>query len=253
MKITVLVENTSRRDDIVARHGLSLYIEARGRRILFDMGQDELFYENAVRLGIDLSAVDIAIISHGHYDHGGGLAKFIEINDTAPIYIHKAAFLPYYNGNRYIGLDPALRESRRITLVDGDISIGGGLYLRGLDTPPTAPTQLGRMVDGRIIPDAFDHEMYLMIEGEKRVIVSGCSHKGIEAIAERFRPDVLIGGLHLMDMPADDRLAALGRRLDASGCEYYTCHCTGYTQYEFLAKYIKRISYLSSGDEIAID
>ena len=252
MKITVLVENVSRRDDVAAQHGLSLYIEACGKRILFDMGQDGLFYENAVRLGIDLSLVDMAIISHGHYDHGGGLAKFLEINRTAPVYIRKGAFLPYYNGERYIGLDPALCNSGRLVFVDGDCTIDRGLRLVGLDTPPAA-SRLGRMVGGRIIPDTFDHEIYLVIEGEKRVLISGCSHKGILAIAERFCPDVLVGGLHLMDMPTDERLAALGSRLDASGCEYYTCHCTGYTQYEFLTKYIKRISYLSSGDEIAIN
>ena len=96
MKIISLLENTSERDDVKTEHGLSLYIETNGHRILFDMGQTDLFYENASTLGVDLSLVDLAVLSHGHYDHGGGLRKFLEVNSTAPIYLRKEAFLPYY-------------------------------------------------------------------------------------------------------------------------------------------------------------
>ena len=92
MKITCLAENTTSRPDIEAEHGLSLYIETNGKKILFDMGQGELFIRNAKRLGIDLSDVDIAVISHGHYDHGGGLRSFLEINKKAPVYISEHAF-----------------------------------------------------------------------------------------------------------------------------------------------------------------
>lgn len=71
MTITSLLENTAARAGIAAEHGLSLYIETATRRILFDMGQADLFARNAETLGIDLSRVDLAILSHGHYDHGG--------------------------------------------------------------------------------------------------------------------------------------------------------------------------------------
>ena len=100
MTITSLLENTAARAGIAAEHGLSLYIETATRRILFDMGQTDLFARNAEALGIDLSRVDLAILSHGHYDHGGGLAAFLEINQTAPVYLTEAAFLPHYNGTQ---------------------------------------------------------------------------------------------------------------------------------------------------------
>ena len=87
MKITALLENTSEREDMLTEHGLSLYIETQNHTILFDMGQSGLFAKNAAVLGIDLGAVDIAVLSHGHYDHGGGLAVFLEINKTAPVWI----------------------------------------------------------------------------------------------------------------------------------------------------------------------
>ena len=79
MKITALTENTSVNENIGAEHGLSLYIETDGHKILFDMGQTDMFERNAKTLCIDLSEVDIAVLSHGHYDHGGGLARFLEI------------------------------------------------------------------------------------------------------------------------------------------------------------------------------
>ena len=71
IKITVLVEDT-KNENLPSAHGLSLYIETPENKILFDMGPNELFWENAEFLGIDLNTVDTAVISHGHYDHGGG-------------------------------------------------------------------------------------------------------------------------------------------------------------------------------------
>ncbi|MCI8845747.1 MAG: MBL fold metallo-hydrolase [Lachnospiraceae bacterium] len=72
MKITALLENKTNREDMLTEHGLSLYIETEKHKILFDMGQSDLFAKNAAALGINLSSVDIAVLSHGHYDHGGG-------------------------------------------------------------------------------------------------------------------------------------------------------------------------------------
>ena len=71
--------------DIISEHGLSLFIETEEHKILFDMGQSDAFIKNALSLGIDIAKVDIAVISHGHYDHGGGLRYFLELNRSAPI------------------------------------------------------------------------------------------------------------------------------------------------------------------------
>lgn len=80
MKITVLCVNTKSSDELVCEHGLSLYIETAKHCILFDMGQTDAYLVNAEKLGVDVSKVDIAFLSHGHYDHGGGLQAFLNVN-----------------------------------------------------------------------------------------------------------------------------------------------------------------------------
>ena len=117
MKITSLVENTCSNGNYDVEHGLSLYIETEDKKILFDMGQTDLFVKNANIMGVDLSDVDVAVLSHGHYDHGGGLGKFLEINQKAPVYLSRYAFGKYYNGSsKYIGLDMDLNENPRLVL-----------------------------------------------------------------------------------------------------------------------------------------
>lgn len=83
MKIISLVENTSSSSEYRSEHGLCLYIETPKHKILFDLGQDKLFAENAAKMNIDISDIDTVIISHGHRDHGGGLNKFLELNTKA--------------------------------------------------------------------------------------------------------------------------------------------------------------------------
>ena len=130
MKIISLVENTTVNYDIEAEHGLSLYIESKNYKILFDMGQTDLFLKNAKKLGVDLSQVDIAILSHGHYDHGGGLEEFLKINKKAYVYVSQYAFDTYYNGKeKYIGLNPSLKDNRRLIFTNGKVEVEEGITL----------------------------------------------------------------------------------------------------------------------------
>ena len=100
---------------LCAARGLSQYIETPRHKILFDMGPDASFAENARRLGVDLSQVDVAVLSHGHSDHGGGLRAFCEVNSRAEIYLRPDAFGEFYavkpgQAPCYIGLEPSLWE-----------------------------------------------------------------------------------------------------------------------------------------------
>jgi 7,8-dihydropterin-6-yl-methyl-4-(beta-D-ribofuranosyl)aminobenzene 5'-phosphate synthase len=212
MTIQVLLENTTTRNDMMTEHGLSLLITACGRRILFDMGQTDRFAQNARALGIDLCSVDTAIVSHGHYDHGGGLATFLELNDHAPVYIRREAFYPYYNGTeKYIGLDPALASHPRLVFTDDIQKLDNGLTLYSCNEQdrrtPISGLELKEKKGDCFTQDAFLHEHYLVIEEDgKRVLISGCSHKGILDLAAWFKPDILIGGFHFSKITKEDVL-----------------------------------------------
>ena len=166
MKITVLAENTACREDLTCEHGLSLFIETGKHRILFDAGQTDAFAENAEKLGIDLKTADLAILSHGHYDHSGGIARFLEANSVAPVYLHREAFTPHYNADgKYIGVDPALAESPRLRFTDREETLAEGITLHSCNHLPR-PVPFGSFgltmqASGQIQPDDFRHEQYL--------------------------------------------------------------------------------------------
>ena len=252
MKITVLSENTSQAAEFTPEHGLSLYIETGDHKILFDMGQSDLFAYNAENLGIDLSRVDIAILSHGHYDHGGGLRTFLQINGHAPVYLHKDSFGAHYNGEeKFIGLDSNLRDHPRLVYTRGQTSLAQNLILLDCNDQQWKCDNWGLMqkTDEGFLPDTFTHEQYLLItEGEKKVLFSGCSHKGILNIARHFQPNVLIGGFHLNKLEDEPALLNIAQILLQCGGTYYTGHCTGQKQYLILKDQMhNRLEALSTG------
>lgn len=258
MRIISLIENTTENEKIKSQHGLSLYIETEKHKMLFDMGQDGTFFENAQALGIDLADVDIAFISHGHYDHGGGLAKFLEINDKAKVYIHKDAFGEHYNGHdKYIGLDVSLAENERLIFV-GDVAlIDNSLTLYSCNSYERVYEDsfggLLKRVGDKYYPDEFTHEQYLLIkDAGKKVLISGCSHKGILNIMNWFAPDILVGGFHFSKLETGESLTHAAKFLSCRKTKFYTCHCTGITQYEYMKKYMNNIEYLSCGEEIIV-
>ena len=261
MKITCLMENTAAQEGIACEHGLSLYIEACGKKILFDMGQSDAFVQNAKALGVDLKAVEIAMLSHGHYDHGGGVMRFFAENSSAKLYVSEKAFAPFYNGTeKYIGLDPAIASSGRLALTgEEDVPLAPGLTIRKLSAAAREYPAFGQGLcvkcGEEFLPDGFAHEQYLeIIEGEKRVLISGCSHKGILNIAKAFSPDVLVGGLHFMKLePQGEMLERMGQALKETHTVYYTGHCTGVEQYAALQKKMgDQLHYLAAGSTIRL-
>lgn len=261
MRITVLVENTSLNDEIIAEHGLSLYIESGNKKILFDMGQSDAFLKNAEKLGVDLCAIDFAVLSHGHYDHGGGVEAFLSVNKKAPVYLTETAFGDYYNASqKYIGLDKELRGNERLIFVGCEKEICANCTLYTCNENDrvygTEPYGLSVMTDGEFRPDVFLHEQYLLVEENgKRILISGCSHKGVLNIADWFRPDVLVGGFHFMKLdPEGEGKADLKRYAEVLmnyGTQYYTCHCTGEEQFVYIKKLMGgKVEYIRGGESI---
>ena len=224
---------------MIPEHGLSLFVEAAGHSFLFDAGQSGAFADNAARLGVDLAAAEFAVLSHGHYDHGGGLPRFLELNPRAPVYASRHCFDACHNAaGRFIGLDPALRDRGRLILTPDEYTIAPGLTLCSCNDrrERADPWGLTRESESGLIPDDFRHEQYLLIEENgKRILLSGCSHKGIVHLLDWFRPHVLVGGFHFKSLdPSDPRLLEYGEILAASGTLFYTGHCTGQAQYDVL-------------------
>lgn len=272
MKVTSLVENTSR-TGLPVEHGLSLHIRLdNGRQILFDMGQHRLFAGNADRLGINLADVDFAVVSHGHYDHGGGLRAFIELNRKAKVYISKHAFEPHYSlheeGLRYIGLDTALKTCDRFVFCEDETRISHHIILfaavQGNHLKPTG----NRLLFGpaKETNDDFRHEQSLIIqEGNKTVLFAGCAHTGIINIVRKARQTIgtplthVFAGMHLVKSGLTHGqearfIQSLASELSAQAdCQYFTMHCTGLTQYDALKKQMgKAIRYMSCGDKVEI-
>lgn len=262
MKITVLCENTTAQDDLTAEHGLSLYVETKKHKLLFDMGQSDAFWRNAQTLDIDLKDVDIAVLSHGHYDHGGGLAYFLEHNQKAKVYVSRQAFGEYYNADGgYIGLDCALQGHNRIVLTEDTLELDEELSLYSCNDRQCAHEirHYGLLVKEKdaFVSDSFCHEQYLLInDGGKKVLFSGCAHKGVLNIVKWFAPDVFVGGFHFMKLdPTQDRqlLQQAAQEMLTYLTVYYTGHCTGLPQYDSLKTLMgQKLHSLSTGKEIHI-
>lgn len=287
MKITVLTENTISKNAEISKlplqeeHGLSLFIQTQNKNILFDMGQTNLFAKNASLLGIDLQTVDFAILSHGHYDHGGlssplpatlkneyfGIEAFAHINQKAPIFINSNAFSQNYNANKkYIGLNQELLQSKiaeRFVFVQDEKEITQNIKLFSCNSykksVATNAFGLMQLQNGTFVPDNFNHEHYLLIqENDKKILISGCSHKGILNIVEWFKPDFLIGGFHFKSLDVENpcqklELESYAKKLASYNTKYFTCHCTGTQQFEILKSIMKeKVEYISTGDVINI-
>ncbi len=285
MKIQNLIENTEGKTCCTPQHGLSFYIETKKHKILSDFGPGEDMLLNAENLGIDLREIDIAVLSHGHYDHSGGLLSFAKMNPTAKIYLHVLADRPYYSfdgkdkGYRYIGIDPAIMELPQIKLLEEDCVIDEELSVfthltdcmekqnkagKMRSIPATNRYLMVKDGDG-YVRDDFSHEQCLVIQEDgKHVLISGCAHSGILNILDRYEeiyhglPDTVISGFHLMkkkDYTEEecDEIRAIARELTAYPTRFYTCHCTGLPAYDMLKEIMgEQLSYVHCGDEVIV-
>lgn len=262
MTITTLIEN-SREDessDLQTEHGVSLYIRKGGKNILFDTGQSDKYFKNAEKLGLSIEDVDILIISHGHFDHGGGLKQFLEENSRAKVYLKEGAFGKTYAKRgifrKYIGLDKSLlgpyRE--RFVYVEEKAEPLKNVFILP-DITDRHPRPAGNRVlfekqGGRFVPDDFGHELVAVFrEKNGLVVITGCSHRGILNMietAEQEFPDepikAVLGGFHLMN-PAKGVMAETEETVRSIGKtllqkkhvgKIYSGHCTGEKPYELL-------------------
>lgn len=262
MKVTVLIENTACGAGVLAEHGLSLSVQTARHHVLFDAGASSAFAENAQYLGVDLRTVDMAVLSHGHYDHSGGMLRFLELNGHAPLLMSRYAPEPHFNAaGKDIGVSAHLAGHPRVVALTDDYHEDAEISLHTRMEADAAVPSYGQTMlqNGAHVPDDYRHELYMLVrEGGRRVLFSGCSHRGILNIVRWFRPDVLVGGFHFMKLNPEQEadaayLEAAAQELLRYGTQYYTCHCTGKAAFAFLkARMGERLQLLSGGQRLEI-
>jgi 7,8-dihydropterin-6-yl-methyl-4-(beta-D-ribofuranosyl)aminobenzene 5'-phosphate synthase len=263
MKITTLIENRPNQDEpsYISEWGLSLHIEFGNHFILFDTGASGAFAENAKRLNIDLESVNAAILSHHHFDHGGGIKRFFELNSMAKIYHGKAPDGDCYIKligplKKYIGLNKTFMrdyhdrflEISEITEILPNVFIFP--HILRTHSVPSGNKKLYLIKEGNARLDEFTHEIVMAInEDEKLVIFTGCSHNGIlnmvDSVSKTFKGvpiKALIGGFHLLSSPPFNFMAGTRQEVEnisKAVLNYpiemtFTGHCTGEKAYHVL-------------------
>jgi len=254
LRITTLVEDTAGGRGILAEHGLAFWIELGARKILFDTGQGLVLTGNACQLGVRLEQVESVIISHGHYDHTGGLSETLRLARQARVYAHLAALAPKYARNtdgsiREIGIpfldEKKIRAQSDLILTEGPMDVGEGLHLTG----PVPRRTNFEDVGGQFFtdpdcmrPDALTDDQAAFIETPAgTVVILGCAHAGvintldyIRELTGNRRVHTVLGGMHLlaagsvrMHKTVDELCRIDARRL-------IPCHCTGFAALAWL-------------------
>lgn len=267
MKIVTLIENLVYQQGLSAEHGLSIYIETADSKILFDTGQSGLFLQNAQKMGINIEDIDTLVLSHGHYDHTGGLYPFLEKNKKARVYAKKDIFTPKYKSpNRFIGtpfqIDLLLD---RLDYVDKITEIAKNIFVMP-EIKIYKPTHthfegLYKKIGSELIPDEFDDELFLVLKQENQInIVTACSHRGITNICttsmDYFQLPVglILGGFHLKNSTDDqfEQTMEYFRHLQPKSIG--VCHCTGVDKYaEIPQNCLSHIFYNYTGRELILN
>lgn len=247
-RITTLMENQAPSDCLTQEHGLSLLVEGENCRILYDTGASPMFLKNAAELGAVLEPLDALVLSHGHYDHTGGVAALLT-GQARPgsVYLGRNFF-----GARYSRKKDGLKEvgavfeleavsgagipcvevgDEPIALTSGVWAVSGFTSTEEMEGPSPA---MMRRVDGALEEDRFEDEVVLVLETEEElVLVSGCAHVGILSMCRRVeelfgRPVTsFVGGTHLM-AANDQRIEHTCRCLRERGMvRLGACHCNG--------------------------
>jgi 7,8-dihydropterin-6-yl-methyl-4-(beta-D-ribofuranosyl)aminobenzene 5'-phosphate synthase len=249
LRITTLSENTAGRDNLLAEWGLSVLIEADGVNILFDTGQSLSATYNADRLGIDLSKIDKVVLSHGHYDHTGGLRPLLmKIGKTVEVVAHPDIWAAKYRrrqgeADRYIGIPFSRAEleslGARFNLTAKPVQLTDNIITTGEIPMVTGFEELGSnlfvKVNGGWQPDELLDDQALIIKTELGLaVILGCAHRGLintlyhaQKVTGVKKIHAVLGGSHLTNTTEERVWATIAALKDFGVQRLGLCHCTG--------------------------
>ncbi len=247
IKITVLVENTAGRLGVLAEHGLSYLIETGGGKILMDTGQGFVLERNLERLDLSLADVKTVALSHGHYDHTGGLSTALAMMDSPTVYAHPAAIEPKFSRNadgsgRTIGIpetskDALLRAEWIHTAEPTELP--GGLRLTGAVPRITSFEDTGGPFyrdPACTVADPIKDDQSAFIETDcGTIVILGCAHSGIintllyiQKLTNHRPIHTVIGGMHLHSASAERMDQTVQKLRELNIQSLFPCHCTGF-------------------------
>ena len=275
LRITLLADNNAGAPDLLAEHGLSMLIEADHRRILFDTGQGRVLSDNLVTLGIRLAPLDAIVLSHGHYDHTGGLSAALQEGDPSAIFVHPAAVNQKYAKSehpppRSIGIPgPSLealnRVQARIVWNRSATEIVPGVWCTG-EVPRVHAAE---QIEGYFFldadcrePDPLVDDQALVVETTRGlVVIAGCAHSGVintldhvSKLAGRDEIFALAGGLHL-GRASYKQLEETGNAIGRRDIQVLApCHCTGAGAQAYLrGRFHSRVQEVGAGARLVIE
>lgn len=245
--ITLLVENTAGKLGVLAEHGLAYLIECGSEKFLFDTGQGAVLEHNVHKLNLDLSGVNGIILSHGHYDHTGGLRTALSLTNTQTVYAHPEASTAKFSADPDGGSHPVgMPEPDRKALltraewihVEAPIELAGSLHLTGPIPRATDFENTGGAfyLDAECTaPDALPDDQAAFFETEKgTVVILGCAHSGvintlhyIQQLTDRRPIHTVIGGMHLLHADETRMTRTIDELRQMKIQRLYPCHCTG--------------------------
>lgn len=245
-RITILADNLAG-NNLVSEHGLAFWLEAEACSILFDTGAGDALFANAATLNIDPARAGLLVLSHGHYDHTGGIAELLRLHPGLPVQCHPGATAVRFSRHPDRPVkDISMPEAARTALqrnastrhIVGPDRIAPGIWITG-EIPRITPFEdtggpFFLDPDGRT-PDPIIDDLALWIETEAGlVIVLGCCHAGLVNTVEyirRFsgieRIHGIIGGMHLLHASAERLNRTCGKLLEWNPAWIIPCHCTG--------------------------
>jgi 7,8-dihydropterin-6-yl-methyl-4-(beta-D-ribofuranosyl)aminobenzene 5'-phosphate synthase len=248
LHVTVLSDNNISAPGLTSEHGLSMLVEADGHRLLFDAGQGKVLRANARTLGVSLRSLDAVVLSHGHYDHTGGLARVLPGAGEPRLFLHPAALEAKYERldnpfPRPVGIPPASLEAvrsvtGRVVWTQGPTEIVPGIWCTGeIDRTVSENGESGRFYldEACLEPDPLLDDQALFIETTRGIVVlAGCTHAGVTATLDQIARltgqetvFAVVGGLHLINAPASAWYAAASALSYRDAQTIGPCHCTG--------------------------